>query len=102
MFEFVTKREAFNKHRADFANRVCKLVYNKCENNIEKAIMEIEPLYDDFEGNVRNIYELIDSHIPLFAFFELKKYGANNFGFNDEEYNEAIENTKKACIEYYV
>lgn len=101
MFEFVTKQEAFEEHRADFANRVCKLVYNKCENDIEKAVQEIEPLYDDFERNVRNVYELIGRYIPLFAFFELKKYGADNYGFDDKEYDEAIENAKKACTEYY-
>ncbi len=101
MFEFVTKKEAYNEHRADFANRVCKLVYNKCENDIEKAVKEIEPLYDDFEENVRNVYELIGSYIPLFAFFELKKHGADNYGFHEKEYNEAIGNAKKACSEYY-
>lgn len=101
MFEFVTKEEAFKEYRARFANRVCKLVYNKCENDIEKAVKEIELLYNDFEINVRNVYELIDSHIPLFAFFELKKHGADNYRFNDKEYSEAIENAKKACTDYY-
>ena len=101
MFEFVKKEEAFEEHRADFANRVCQLVYSKCSNDIEKAVKEIEPLYDDFEENVRNIYELINSSIPLFAYYELKKHGADNYGFDEKEYSEALSNAKSACTEYY-
>ena len=101
MFEFVKKQEAFEEHRADFANRVCQLVYSKCGNDIEKAVKEIEPLYNDFEENVRNIYELIGRYIPLFAYYELKKHGADNYGFDEKEYSEALNNAKSACREYY-
>lgn len=87
--------------RSNFANRVLKLIYQKNNYDIDKSIIEAEPFFDDFEEHVRNIYELISSEIPLYAYYELKKYGADNFGLTDDEYIEAINNTITASNRYY-
>jgi len=100
-YNFKSKTEAFDEDRAGFANRVCKLIYNQNNNDIDKAIIECGSIYSDFDEHIRNIYELIDNYIPLMAYYELKKYGADNFGLNDNEYDVALQNSKKACEDYY-
>ena len=99
--DFATKEEAFNEHRADFANRVCKLVYNSCDNDIERAFTEIKAYHDYFEDNVRNIYELVFKYIPLFAYYEMRTNGADNYGFNDAEYKANLKLAEEACERYY-
>lgn len=103
MSKFISKESAFEyDHRAVFANRVCKLIYNKCENDIAVAVKEIKPLYDNFEECVRNVYELVDTCIPLFAYFELLKNGRENYGMSENEYADALADANKACDEYYL
>lgn len=99
MLNFIPKEQAFGGGRAGFANRVCKALFNNCGNNLDKALKDIEPIYEDFFENVRNIYE---AKIPLFALYELIKDGADNYGFTEEEYKVGKDNTKKACYEYYI
>tara|TARA_R110000772_G_scaffold43995_7_gene101285 strand:+ start:11128 stop:11442 length:315 start_codon:yes stop_codon:yes gene_type:complete len=99
-FEFVNKLEA-NEGRSGFANSICKLLYTQAGGNIDKAIKEGEDLFIGLEDHVRNIYELIDSEIPLIAYYELKKYGADNWGFDDSEYDKSINNSINACKNYY-
>lgn len=98
---FKNKEDAFDKGRAGFANSVCKLIYNQSGNDIEKAIKNGESIFTDFNEYVRNIYELVDSYIPLIAYYELKKHGADNYGFSEEEYQEALNKTKAGCEKYY-
>lgn len=88
-------------YRAEFANRICKLLYDKSNGNIDKAIIDGEKLFNDLHENVRNIYELVNSQIPLMTYYELKKYDADNWGFSDEEYTINLEVTKAACKDYY-
>lgn len=100
-FEFKNKVEAFGQDRSGFANMVCRLLYLQNGKDLDKAIKEGESIFCEFEEHVRNIYELIDDSIPLIAYYELKKYGADNWGFDEQEYTQAIENSKKACEDYY-
>ena len=89
--------------RSVFANRVCKL-YLKGKKPLHIMVDELDEfglIYNDFEEFVRNIYELIENEIPLFALYELSKHGASNWGFSKEEYNNARERTIKACEKYY-
>jgi len=89
--------------RSKFANKVCKLLVNKYRGNAEVATHFLTPIYDDFEEHVRNIYELIDTEIPLFALYELLREDAkDNFGLTDEELSKAIQDTKDACKKYYL
>lgn len=95
----------FNKNnmdsRSEFANKVCALIYQKYNGDLEKCLKNIEPLYEDFFKHVRNIYQFVDSQIPLFFLYELKKHGPDNFDMNDQEHEKAIEITEKACSFFY-
>lgn len=87
--------------RSVFANRICKLLYEKHDGDLDKAIEEAEPFFDELELFVRNIYELVDSEIPLYAYYQLLEYKADNWHFDENEYQEKIENTRLACKLYY-
>lgn len=100
-FKFIRKEEAFEGGRSGFANRICKLIHQQNGGDIDKSIKEGEYIFNDLNEFVRNIYELIDTEIPLMAYAELKEHGADNYGFSDEEYEQALESSKKACVEYY-
>lgn len=99
MFDF--DLESATDSRSTFANMVCKLLVEKYEKDFYKAIENIEPIYESFFENVRNIYELVDERIPLFALYELKKHGKDNWDFTEEEYQEAINRALNACAEFY-
>ena len=100
LFEF---EKDFKKldNRSIFANRICKLIYIKNDSNVNKSIKEAEPYFNDLYEHVRNIYELIENEIPLFAYYELAKHGADNYGFTEQEYEEAMMKIKIACNKYY-
>lgn len=100
-FVFENKKEAFDIDRAGFANRVCKLIYQQNNKDVDKAIEFGEKIFSDFDDHVRNIYELIGQYIPLIAYYELKTFGADNFDFNEEEYEKALQSAKSACELYY-
>ena len=78
--------------RSNFANDVSLLILQSVHNDIEEALKLVPKFYKHFDINVRNVYELINNYIPLFALYELKKYGADNYGLSDEEYEVAIQN----------
>lgn len=103
-FIFISAKE-ISEPRSLFANSVCKLIYrqwdNGCRDLPPSAWKEIGIYYDHFENHVRNIYELIDNEIPLFAYYNLQKLKANNWGFTKEEYEQALNNSESACVEYY-
>lgn len=99
MFEFNLNSE--KDERSIFANNVCKLLVEKHKGNLTDAVKELKPIYDNFFDNVRNIYELVDNEIPLFALHELSIQGKGNWDFSEEEYQSAITRTQKACIDFY-
>ena len=100
MFEFKNVKE-LDDVRSIFGNRVCKLLYQKYNGNLEEAMKEGEIFFDEFEILIRNIYEIVEQEIPLYALFRLRKYGADNFGFDDDEYLNAETNCIVACGIYY-
>lgn len=87
--------------RSVFANRILKLIYDKHNGDLDKSIKEAELYFNDLEEYVKNIYELVDSEIPLYAYYRLLKYGSVGLGLEENEYQEIIEKTKDACIYYY-
>jgi len=99
MFKF-DKRED-NDYRAHFANDILEMVYIKYNGNLDLALNEVEKFDAYLDSHVRNIYETIDSQIPLIAYLNLKKDGADNWGFTNDEYQAAIDRTINACHEYY-
>ena len=101
MFEF---NYDFKEHddRSHFANTICKVLVEKSNNDIDLSVNNIKKIYDYFEEYVRNVYELIDEEIPLFALYELKTQKPDNWDFTEQEYNDAIDRTYKACITFYI
>ena len=98
-FTYIPKNET--SERAIFANQACQLLFDKHLGDLEKVIADIKPVYDNFQTFVRNIYELIDREIPLFALYELRELGAGNCSLDETQYNAAISRTTTACAEYY-
>ena len=89
-------------YRAQFANEILQLVYDKYNGKLTfKMMAEVGEFNGYLEGNVRNIYEVIDSEIPLLALYELHLHEPSNWGFTKEEHEAAIARTKKAVIEYH-
>lgn len=99
----MTFTKDFNEldERSIFVNRICQLLYNMSDRNINIAILYGTKLFADINEYVRNVYELFDSEIPLIRYYELMTYGAENFGLSDEEYEKEISSTLEACKFYY-
>lgn len=100
MLKFKTDLESLDE-RSVFANRILKLIYDKHNGDIDSAIKEIKPILDGLEEFVRNIYELIDNEIPLYHYYELLENGADDFDLTEDEYQEWLQITRKACVYYY-
>ena len=88
-------------YRADFANDVAKLMYEKHNGDLDKCVKDWGKFYDYFEEYVRNIYEIADDQIPLTAYYYLLISGADNFGLSEEEFEEAKRRCVEACHKYY-
>lgn len=86
--------------RAEFANKILSLLYRRYNGDLNKCIEE-EDIFTGFDEHIRNIYELISTCIPLYALYELISYGADNYGFTEEEYEEAKERCITASHLYY-
>lgn len=100
MFEF-NKDIENNDQRADFANYICQLLVDK-HGSPEEAVKHLDEASGYLHEFVRNIYELIGREIPLLALYDLYDTpDPSNWCFTQEEYDEAIERTLKACKEYY-
>ena len=99
-FNFKTDFENLDG-RSIFANKICKLIYDKNNCDLDESIKEAETYFFYLDEYVRNIYELVDSEIPLYSYYQLLKYGANNYGFNEDEYQEKLVITRDACKLYY-
>ena len=86
--------------RSIFVNRICKLIYDKHNGDLDKIIDEFGLIYADITEYVKNVYEL-DDEIPLIYFYRLKIYGADNYDLYESEYKEIIENVKIKCVKFY-
>ena len=100
--------EKINRHinqhdeRSKFANAVCKLLVQANGRSISAAVSNLKPIYDHFEIHIRNIYELIDTEIPLFKLYELRKQGAaENKGLTKYELHGMIGDAREACEKFY-
>lgn len=79
-FKFEAHLDVLND-RAVFANRIFKLLWQKHGGNIDEAIEEAEPFFNDLERYVRNIYEIKDTEIPLWSYAYLLENEADNWGY---------------------
>ena len=84
-----------------FINSICKLIYDKHNGNLDSAIIEVEQYFDNSICFIKGVYDLIDTEIPLYAYYILLKYGAENYGLNESEYQHRLNTTRTACIYYY-
>lgn len=98
--------------RSVFANRVCKLIYNHVELNINSAspkelkflFKKVKPFYESFEDCLNNFYEIVENEVPLIALYLLrnKNTAIENYGFqNEQEYQDAWQQSLNSCITYY-
>lgn len=62
---------------------------------------ESEELFEFLDEHIRNIYELIDTETPMWALYELNKFGAEGLDLTDEEYELAKKRTITACHNFY-
>lgn len=88
-------------YRSEFANAVFKLIYEKHNGDLDKCLIDAKLLADYFREQVRNIYELVYSEIPMWSLLDLRQYGKDNYDLSENEYLDAIERTKEACKRYY-
>ncbi len=93
--------------RAEFANDVLQLLYDKYDGDIENDnfLEELKSLYNQFEEYVRNIYETIIDDIPLFLYHDyLEARGQDDIyceRFEDMSLPDIIEAVKAECHEFY-
>lgn len=99
-FEF-EKKENVTDERAVFANKICKLIYDKNNESVDKSVDDISEFADHMENLIRNVYELELNQIPLVGLHRLRAYGADNFDFSPEEYQQAEANCIRAIVNYY-
>lgn len=99
-FKFLEDLTKLN-YRSLFVNRVLKLIYEKHNGDLGSAVAEARVFFEQFDDIVRNVYELINSEIPLWAYSDLITQGADNFSLDEKEYNEAIIAAFEASHRYY-
>jgi hypothetical protein len=89
-------------YRAIFANRVLKLIYEKHNGDLDKAVIEAAPFFEEMDEIIRNVYELIDSQIPLWNYNRVKNCAKEQLGYKtEEEREEELAKTIGACRVYY-
>jgi hypothetical protein len=87
-------------YRAEFANYICKLLVDK-HGSPEEAVKHFEEASIHLHENVRNIYELISSEIPLMALYDLKHVEPDDCDYTQEEHDNEMKITLQACEKYY-
>lgn len=92
-------------YKAIWVNQTCKLLYQKYNGDLnnKEFLNELREYYEGAQEYVRNIYEVVNSEIPLFSWYELKvKYGFDEYMF-DEDVTEQMweEEIIKFCKKYY-
>lgn len=89
--------------RAVFVNRICKMIWQLNDSDVYKAVKYLNKseLNAHIHEHIRNVYELIDEEIPLLAVRDLLAYGAGNWDYTKEEYQNHLEYQIKQCSKYY-
>ena len=93
--------------RAEFANQVLQLLYDKYDGDIKDQdfLEELHELYNHFDEFVRNIYELFEDEIPLFLYHDYLR--ARNVDdiycerFEDMTKEEVLESLEEEIHEFY-
>lgn len=93
--------------RAEFANQVLQLLYDKYDGDIKDQdfLEELHELYNHFDEFVRNIYEIFEDEIPLFLYHDYLR--ARNVDdiycerFEDMTKEEVLEALEEEIHEFY-
>ena len=93
--------------RAEFANQVLQLLYDKYDGDIKDQdfLEELHELYNHFDEFVRNIYEIFEDEIPLFLYHDYLH--ARNVDdiycerFEDMTKEEVLEALEEEIHEFY-
>lgn len=104
----LNEREHFDYYnhddRSKFANRIFQLIYNKYQGDFANILMlqEAAEFVESLDEYVRNIYEVIDSEIPMMAYIQVHKHGADGY-CEWEEYTtvEALNIIEGYCHRFY-
>lgn len=100
MFDFETDLEQLDE-RSKFVNKICKLLYDKFNGDLNEAITYDKQLFNDIDYHIKNIYQFVENEIPLYAYYRLSFYGPEDYDLTLEEYQEAMNKTINACLLYY-
>ena len=88
-------------HRAQFANSVLKLLWKKHGSHCSADLLEDVAIQREyFDEYVRNIYEVINDEIPLFAWHDVVKHGHENVDW-ECSHKEALRIIFAGCEEFY-
>lgn len=105
MSDFKEHFEYYNcDDRAVFANSIFKLIYQKYKGNFTNPLMldECSKMDGYLDEHVRNIYEVVDSEIPMIAYIQVLTDGANGYGeWQSYTQSEALNIIKSYCDKYY-
>lgn len=99
-FQFKENNELLDE-RSLFANLGLKLIYQSQDGVLKNCLPQLEEYWERLEENVRNVYELVETELPLIAYMKLRALGLDGWDFTEEEYDAALASTEKACHEYY-
>jgi hypothetical protein len=100
----------FNQdERAVFANQVLKLLWYRYTRITDNPLanphflIELKSIYRAFDEHVRNIYEIIDDQIPLFAYYQVLKDGHNGYNMWEEfeSKEDALAVIESCCVSIY-
>lgn len=86
--------------RAKFVNYTCKLFYEKYKDDLASHIKELKQFNLMCDDCVRNVYELIDTQIPLLAWYQI--YTSYNDMDLEIDTKTALKICIDACNDYYL
>ena len=98
--EYVWRGAGFDE-REFIINHACDAFYKSINGDLDNNISVMWDMYQGYENTIRNFYELVHTETPLMGYVELKKHGADNYGYSPADYKKALREYKDICREYY-
>lgn len=96
---------AATTYKAIWVNQTCKLLWQKYNGDLSSAaaLRELGEFWHGAQEYVRNIYEVVNTEIPLFAYYQLKVAHGFDEYMLDEGITEQMWEAEiiKFCKKYY-
>jgi hypothetical protein len=86
--------------RAELANSVFKLLWQKHNGDIELVCNEAKNFIRLFNIHIPTLYEVVEKSVPLIAYMGYNHKDAIN-DFSETELKKRVEDSKKACVLFY-